>query len=116
MIHYLNISILKHLRALDSYQYGDRDWTIGKVLKAVTVHQTSFKRLYEESMKFLLDPNHDIDLQGNLKVLEQKMEIIMELDRKLLDLMLEDKTPAEYVDAETSRADEILGKGTKVLE
>ncbi|KAG5874813.1 hypothetical protein JTB14_004760 [Gonioctena quinquepunctata] len=62
-------------------------------------------------MKLLLDPNHGIiDLQGNLEVLEQKMEIIMELDGQLLDLMLEDETPAEDVDAETSRADEILGK------
>ncbi|KAG5878875.1 hypothetical protein JTB14_027808 [Gonioctena quinquepunctata] len=62
-------------------------------------------------MKLLLDPNHDItDLQGNLEVLEQKMEIIMELHRKLLDLMLVDEMPAEDVDAEASRADEILGK------
>ncbi|KAG5863034.1 hypothetical protein JTB14_038332 [Gonioctena quinquepunctata] len=80
------------------------------VSKAVTVHRTPFERLFE-SMKSLLDPNHDItDLQGNLKVLEQKMEIIMELDRQLLDLMLEDDTPAEDVDAGTSRADEILRK------
>ncbi|KAJ8979702.1 hypothetical protein NQ317_000987 [Molorchus minor] len=82
-----------------------------KPLKALSIHRTSFLRIYEETIKLMESGNGDLaDIEGNVRVLSQKMEVIQDLDRQMLSLMLENDVPEEDVEAEVARADDLVGK------
>ncbi|KAJ8914911.1 hypothetical protein NQ315_016065 [Exocentrus adspersus] len=81
------------------------------------VHRMAFMKMYEETVHLLeaatsatdefFEPG---DLVGNMRVLDKKMESIQNLDKQMLDLMLESDVSAEEVEAEVSNADNIVGK------
>lgn len=68
-------------------------------------------RIYQETVKLIDKEDHDLDeLLGNLKILEQKIEKITELDGQMLKTMLDENIPDVDVDEEVVRADEIQSK------
>ncbi|XP_074030782.1 uncharacterized protein [Leptinotarsa decemlineata] len=48
------------------------------------------------------------DVMGNVKLLEEKIEVIQDLDKQLLENMLEEDTPADDLDDEVTRSDKLL--------
>ncbi|KAJ8974100.1 hypothetical protein NQ317_003899 [Molorchus minor] len=55
------------------------------------------------------------DVEGNIRVLTQKMELIQDLDKQTFNFMLEKDVPDEEVEAEVSRADDLVAETENLL-
>ncbi|KAF5293055.1 hypothetical protein FQR65_LT11047 [Abscondita terminalis] len=68
---------------------GQGELSMDKLMKTLDLQRTSFTKLYKKALKLFPLEQHDIaEIQGYLKLLEEKMMIMSELDKKLFEIML----------------------------
>ncbi|KAG5879343.1 hypothetical protein JTB14_037902 [Gonioctena quinquepunctata] len=80
-----------------------------KIIKALDIQRSAFARIHNKTLETLEKPEKDrFGMQGNIQILQQKIECLVDLNQKLMDLILDDDSIDEDPEEEMQKADSIL--------
>ncbi|KAJ8980838.1 hypothetical protein NQ317_018418 [Molorchus minor] len=86
-----------------------------KLVKGIDVHRTSFLRLYNATEKLLINPGRDIfEIQASLQNMKKKIEILEELNKQVVDFLIDNDSVETDIDEEVEKTDELVNKFTRL--